>query len=109
MKGGVIKNFEVIKSFFREKVSQCRKKLKGDPLGFFNIHYLTKHYKIEGDPMETTKIQKKLHSARKKMKGGTIRSRPVLYVTFKKQKNKGGPFAKPFPGMFPRFSFGWTN
>ena len=27
--------------YFREKISQCRKKLKGgDPLGFFNIHIL---------------------------------------------------------------------
>ena len=34
---------------FREKISQCRKKLeRGDPLGFFNIHSVAKHQKNAG-------------------------------------------------------------
>ena len=33
-----------------ENVSQCRKKLKGGPLGFFNIHSVGKYQKIEGGP-----------------------------------------------------------
>ena len=34
---------------FPEKVSQCRKKTeRGETLGFFNIHSVTKHQKIEG-------------------------------------------------------------
>ena len=38
--------------YFREKISQCRKKLKigGDPLGFFNIHSVAKHQKNAGGP-----------------------------------------------------------
>ena len=30
------------------EVSQCRKTEKGDPLGFFNIHSVGEHQKIEG-------------------------------------------------------------
>ena len=31
-----------------KKVSQCRKTERGDPLGFFIIHFVAKHQKIEG-------------------------------------------------------------
>ena len=36
------------KTNFRKKVSQCRKTKRGDPLGFFNIHFVAKHQTIEG-------------------------------------------------------------
>ena len=32
---------------WRDQVSQCRKTERGDPLGFFNIHSVAKHQKIE--------------------------------------------------------------
>ena len=58
------------------------KNVKGDPLGFFNIHSVAKHQKIEGDPLKTlknfekslTKPKKgagKSHSA-EKLEGGTL-------------------------------------
>ena len=37
------------KQIFEKKVSQCRKTERGDPLGFFNIHSVAKHEKIEGE------------------------------------------------------------
>ena len=37
------------KQNFRKKVSQCRKTEKWEPLGFFNIHSVAKHQKIEGE------------------------------------------------------------
>ena len=103
---------------WRAKVSQCRKTERGDSLGFFNIHSVAKHQKIErgkfifgkkshsaeknckegplgfsnihsdakqrkklkgGDHLGE-KIEKKSRSA-EKMKGGTLWSRPVWYVT----------------------------
>ena len=45
---------------FRETISQCRKKLKGGPLGFFNIHSVAKHQKIcRGDPLGKIFFRKK--------------------------------------------------
>ena len=38
-----------MKKFFK-KVSQCRKTVGGDPLGFFNIHFVGKYQKIEEGP-----------------------------------------------------------
>ena len=51
------------------------KKLKENPLGFFNINSVAKLQKIEGE-----KIPKKSHSA-KNTGMGTFWPRPVLYVT----------------------------
>ena len=36
------------KQSLEKKVSQCQKTERGDPLGFFNIHSVAKHQKIEG-------------------------------------------------------------
>ena len=46
-----------------------------DPLGFFNI-YVEKLQKIRRDP-----LVEKIAQYRKKSKGGTLWSRPELYVT----------------------------
>ena len=50
---------------FPEKVPQCQKIERGERLGFFNILSIAKHQKVEG---------------------GTLWSRPVLYVTQKTGK-----------------------
>ena len=78
---------------FREKISQCRKKTeRGDSLGFFNIHSVAKHQKnCKGDPLGKNFFRKKKsRSAEKKMKGGSLWSRPVWYVTRKNRKNLFG-------------------
>ena len=48
---------------------QCRKKLKGNPLGFFNIHSVAKHQKLTRDPLRNF-FRKKVSQCRKKLKGG---------------------------------------
>ena len=76
---------------FREQISQCRKKTeRGDPLGFFNIHSVAKHQKkFRGDPLGKFFFEKSL-AVPKKMKGGSLWSRPVWYVTRKNRKNLFG-------------------
>ena len=75
---------------FWEKISQCREKTeRGDPLGFFNMHSVAKHEK----KLKKTKIfifRKKSLAVPKKMKGGSLWSRPVWYVTRKNRKNLFG-------------------
>ena len=51
-----------------------------DPLGVFNIHFVAKHQKIEGDP-----LGKKV-TMPKKLKGGTLWSRPVWCYARKQEK-----------------------
>ena len=62
-----------------------KKTERGDPLEFSNIHFVAKQQKIEGgDPLETKKnFEKKVAQCRKKLKGGTLLSRQVLYLTIK--------------------------
>ena len=45
------------------------KKLKGEPLGFFSIHSVAKHQKMEGGPFGEFFFQKK-SQCRKKLKRG---------------------------------------
>ena len=59
-----------------------------NPLGFSNIHSVAKHQKNAGGPFEEKKFRKKFRkkmsrSAEKKLKGGTLWSRPVWYITRK--------------------------
>ena len=76
---------------FREKISQCRKTERVDPLGFFNIHSVAKHQKrCRGDPLGKIFFRKKSLAVPKKMKGGSLWSRPVWYVTRKNRKNLFG-------------------
>ena len=65
-----------------------KKTERGDPLRFFNIHSVAKHQKNAGGPfgekISKKKFRKKMsRSAEKKLKGGTLWSRPVWYVTRK--------------------------
>ena len=61
---------------------------RGDPLGFFNIHFVAKQQeKLKGGPFaETNFPKKKSRSAEKKIERGTLWSRPVWYVTGKTGK-----------------------
>ena len=43
---------------FLQKKSQCRKKMKGDLLGFFNIQAVAKHQKFQGVPFEENFFKK---------------------------------------------------
>ena len=77
---------------FREKISQCRKKTeRGDLLGFFNIHSVAKHQKNSGGTLwGKIFFSKKKSRSAEKMKGGSLWSRPVWYVTWKNRKNLFG-------------------
>ena len=65
------------------------KNLKGDPLGFFNIHSVAKHQKIEGGILFSGK----------KLKGGTLWDFPTTILTQNTKKIEGGPFGENF---FPK-------
>ena len=52
-------------NFFRKKVSQCLKHLKGDVLGFFNIDAVAKHQKEEGGPLAEKIFVKKVSQCQK--------------------------------------------
>ena len=54
---------------FREKISQCRKKLKGGTLWHFPTSILTQK-KMKGDPLGGKKIPEKSLAVPKKMEGG---------------------------------------
>ena len=71
---------------FGKKSHSAEKNCKGDPLGFSNIHSDAKQQKIEGDPLGKFFFPKKVSQYRKKMKGGTLWSRPVWYVNAVKQE-----------------------
>ena len=86
-----MKKLKKTKIFIFGKKSQCRKKLKGGPLGFFNIHSVAKHQKkCRGDPLGKKFFEKKSRSAEKNEGGRTLWSRPVWYVTRKNRKNLFG-------------------
>ena len=68
-----------------------KKTERGDPLGFFNIHSVAKHQKNAGGPFgEKFFFRKKSLAVPKKMKGGSLWSRPVWFVTRKNRKNLFG-------------------
>ena len=53
----------------------------GDPLGFLKLHFAAKYRKTSsGDPLATKKVREKVAQCRKKSGGGTLQSRPVLYL-----------------------------
>ena len=66
--------------FIFKKVSQRRKKLKGGPFGIFLYPVCRKPKKIEGGPFGEFFFRKKSLAMPKKLKGGTLWSRPALYV-----------------------------
>ena len=62
-----------------------------DPLGVFNIHCRKTAKKLKGDPLRKIFFpEKKVSQCRKKLKGGTLWSRPVWYVTRENRKNLFG-------------------
>ena len=70
--------------YFRKKSHSAEKTERGDPLEFSNIHSVAKQQKIEGGTLwRQKKFEKKSHSSEKKLKGGTLLSRQVLYLTMK--------------------------
>ena len=87
--------------FYEKKIGKslnAEKTERGDPLGFFNIHSVGKHQKIEGGPFGEFFFEKKSHSAEI-----TPREYPLAPLSFlddvkillrKLSKNckKSGPF-----------------
>ena len=73
-----------------KKSHNAEKTEREDPLGVFNSHFVTKQQKIEGGPFGEFFSGKKSHNAEKKLKGGTLWSRPVWYVTRENKKNLFG-------------------
>ena len=73
--------------FSEENLTVPQNICKGDPLGFSNIHSDAK--KLKGGPFGE-KITKKSLAVPKQMKGGTLWSRTVWFVTRKNRKNVFG-------------------
>ena len=66
-----------------------KKTEREDPLGVLNIRFVAKLQKIEGGPFgEKLLPEKNVSQCRKKLKGGTLWSRSVWYVTRKNRKNQ---------------------
>ena len=65
-------------------------RLKWDPLGFFNIHFVAKHPKNAGGPFGE-KFRKKGLAVAKKIERGTLWCCPVWYVTRKNREDLFGP------------------
>ena len=67
------------------------KKLKGGTLWDFSTSILSQNIKkMQGGPFEEEKFRKKMSRSAEKMKGGSLWSRPVWYVTRKNRKNLFG-------------------
>ena len=62
---------------------------RGVTLGFFNIHSVAKHRKIEGRSLWGI-FFKVSQCRKKKLEGETLWSRPVWYATRKNRKNLFG-------------------
>ena len=77
---------------WRAKVSQCRKPERGDPLRFFNIHFVAKHEKIEEN--KNFHVREKSHNAEKTERGDPLRFFNIHSVA-KHQKN-ADPLRKNF-------------
>ena len=84
-----MKKIEENKNFhFREKISQCRKTERGDPLGFFNIHSVAKFQKIAGGTLWGIFFSKKsLAVPKKNERGGEpLVSRGMVCCAEKQEK-----------------------
>ena len=78
------------KHFWKKSLTMPKKTERVDLLGVFNIHFVAKHQKIEGGHFREFFLEKKSHNAEKKLKGGTLWSRPVWYVTRENRKDHFG-------------------
>ena len=67
-----------------------KKTERRDLLGFFTIHSVAKHQKIEG--MKIFYFRKKISQCPKKLKGGTLWNFPTSNLSQNSKKLKGGPF-----------------
>ena len=58
--------------------------LKGSPFGLFEISVCCKINKVEGGPFgDKQNVREKSRPVPKNVKGGTLQSRPALYLTLK--------------------------
>ena len=79
------------KKFWKKKSHNAEKTEGVDPLGVFNIHFVAKHQKIDGETLRgKIFFRKKSLTMPKKTKGGPLWSRPVWYVTRENRKNVFG-------------------
>ena len=79
---------------WRAKVSQCRKTERGDPLGFFNIHSVAKHQKIERG--KNFYFRKKISQCRKNCKGDPLGFFNIHSDAKQQKKLKGDHLGKFF-------------
>ena len=73
---------------FRKKCSQCRKTERGDPLGFFIIHSVAKHQKIEAGIFFN--FGKKSHNAKKTERGTLFWDFSTSILSQNSNKMEGG-------------------
>ena len=79
-----MKKLKKTKTFiFGKKSHNAEKNWKGDRSGFSNIPSVAKHQKMQGGPFGEKNSEKNVSQCRKKLKGGTLWSHPVWYVTRK--------------------------
>ena len=82
------------KNKFSKKCLTMPKNRKGDPLGFFNIHSVAKHQKIEGEKIFY--FRKKI-SIPKKTERGSLWDFSTSILSQNSKKMKGDPLGKnPF-------------
>ena len=73
---------------FGKKSHNAEKKTeRGDPLGFFNIHSVAKHQKMQGGPFGEIFFSKKIsHSAEKNERGESLISPGMVCYAEKQEK-----------------------
>ena len=78
---------------FGKKPHYAKKTEKGGPLGFFNIHSVAKHEKIENKKIY---FRAKISLCRKKLKGGPFGIFQHPFCCKTSEKMQGGPFGENF-------------
>ena len=77
---------KIFKIYFREKISQCRKKLEGGTLWDFLTSILSQNIKkIEGGPFEEKNSEKNVSQCRKKIDRGDSLVSPGMVCYAEKQ------------------------
>ena len=100
-----MKKLEKIFFYFREKISQCRKKLEGGTLWDFPTSILSQNIKkMQGGPFEEKNFEKKSGkkclAVPKKLKGGTLVSPGMICYAEKQVK----PFCSSSLGQMVLFA-----
>ena len=104
--GKTSKNWRGENFYFRKKISQCRKKLKGGPLGFSNIHSDAKQQKIEGGTLWGKNFRKKSLAVPKKIERGDAekQEKPFWFSSLSQMVQFGAIiFCKTFKNYFGQF------